>query len=257
MELIIFLAVAIAGAWAAWILISNIEKAKTYKQLPVTTRVKKKHSPRRSNTSDDDDYQKWLTKAVEHKKNKDLDQAIECLDKAYIICAGYELDTVFEHYLRLPMYLQAAGRGDEGWGKLNQLNIGVCPYRGDGPTGSERDIRKARSVYECMRKFLDKEKRYKDSIVHRVVASYLWGAIVAQMVADGWMSKESEKDNFSIEMLTIEFNKAAKKAKLEEPLGTKLAEYITASVKEGSNDLYALSRVPEVMATARTLIEEN
>ena len=207
-------------------------------------------------SSSDDDYQQWLTKSVKHKKDNDFDQAIECLDKAYRICAAYPLETVFDHYLRLPAYLQAAGRTDEGWGELNKLNIGVCPYRGDGPTGSERDIRKACKVSDKMRAFLDKEKRYKESLIHRVVAAYLSAANVAQMVSDGWVRKEREKE-FSVDTLTIEFDKAVKKAKLEVPLGAKLAVYVNALVKEGSKDLYVLSRVPEVMTKARSLIGES
>ena len=45
------------------------------------------------------------------------------------------------------------------------------------------------------------------------------------MISDGWVKKEREKE-FSIETLTIEFDKAVKKAKLEEPLGAKLAAYV-------------------------------
>ena len=213
------------------------------------------NTPTTANSSDDD-YQQWLTKAVKYKKDNDFDQAIECLDKAYRICAGYPLETVFDHYLRLPAYLQAAGRTDEGWGELNKLNIGVCPYRGDGPTGSERDIRKAYKVSDKMRAFLDKEKRYKESLIHRVVAAYLSAANVAQMVSDGWVKKEREKE-FSVDTLTIEFDKAVKKAKLEEPLGAKLAAYVNALVKEGSKDLYVLSRIPEVMAKARSIAGES
>ena len=204
----------------------------------------------------DDDYQQWLTKAVKHKKDNDFEQAIEYLDKAYRICASYPLETVFDHYLRLPAYLQAAGRSDEGWAELNKLNIGVCPYRGDSPTGSERDIRKAYKVSDKMRAFLDKEKKYKESLVHRVVAAYLSAANVAQMVSDGWVKKEREKE-FSVETLTVEFDKAVKKAKLEEPLGGKLATYINTLLKEGSKDLYVLSRVPEVMMEARSLLGES
>lgn len=139
---IVFLFIVIAVAWAIWTLISNTEEGNTPKQLSSPKRAKKEYSirtpnpprstnPPRTANSIDGDYQKWLTKAVKYKKDKDFDQAIECLDKAYRLCAGYPLETVFDNYLRLPAYLQAAGRADEGWGELNKLNIGVCPYRGD------------------------------------------------------------------------------------------------------------------------------
>ena len=76
------------------------------------------------------------------------------------------------------------------------------------------------------------------------------------MISDGWVKKEREKE-FSVETLKVEFDKAVKKAKLEEPLGAKLAAYVNALVKEGSKDLYVLSRIPEVMAKARSLVEES
>ena len=76
------------------------------------------------------------------------------------------------------------------------------------------------------------------------------------MVSDGWVKKEREKE-FSVDTLTIEFDKAVKKAKLEVPLGAKLAVYVNALVKEGSKGLYVLSRVPEVMTEASSLIGES
>ena len=73
------------------------------------------------------------------------------------------------------------------------------------------------------------------------------------MISDGWVKKEREKE-FSIETLTIEFDKAVKKAKLEEQLGGSKAGCIRqALVKEGSKDLYVLNRIPEIIAKARSL----
>jgi len=238
-----------------WLLAAALSKQKPPNR-PKTVRDQTQSAAIGITVGGDDDYQQWLTKAVKYKKDNDFDQAIECLDKAYRICASYPLETVFDHYLRLPAYLQAAGKADEGWRELNKLNIGVCPYRGDGPTGSERDIRKAYKVRDKMRAFLDKEKRHKESLVHRVVAAYLSAANVAQMVSDGWVKEEREKE-FSVEALTVEFDKAVKKAKLEGSLGARLATYINALVKEGSKDLYVLSRVPEVMTEARSLVGES
>lgn len=194
------------------------------------------------------EYQPWLSKAVEHKQNKEFDEALRCLDEAYKACAEYHIQTVHDHYLRLPYYLQLAGKSDEGWKKLNEFNLGLFPYRGDAPTGSERDIRLRLKVTLKMASFLNKEKRLKEALIHTTVSAYLRNAIELKMLEDNWIKKEA------VTNMDEELRKAVKKAKLDESLADRLCMFIKMEINKGKQELYVLSRVPDVMREARSLI---
>jgi len=57
-----------------------------------------------------------------------------------------------ERYLRLPMYLQKAGRNDEAWKEFNLL------------LSEEQHIDEQALIYDKMRLFLQREKRYKEAV---------------------------------------------------------------------------------------------
>ena len=62
-----------------------------------------------------------LKEATALKREKKFFEACEKLREAY--CADGAENLMIEDRLRLPMYLQLAGRNDEGWDELNRLNI--------------------------------------------------------------------------------------------------------------------------------------
>ena len=94
---------------------------------------------------------KLLKEATKLKKENKLDEACDALREAYKCAEPDEL--LIKEYLRLPMYLQLAGRNDEGWATLNELNMKFI----DG--FSQVDIANQ------MRIFLEKEKNYKKALV--------------------------------------------------------------------------------------------
>ena len=164
MELLFFLAAAIATGWVVARLIgttgnrsTRVNKPKAAKKPNFVGGFEDQYEVEEPTSEQDEqrEYQPWLTKAVEHKQNKEFDEALKCLDEAYKACADYDIVRVFDHYLRLPAYLQLAGRSDEGWAKLNEISIGVLPYRGDGPTGCECDIRLRTKISQKMVTFLN------------------------------------------------------------------------------------------------------
>lgn len=61
-----------------------------------------------------------LKEATVLKKLKKFDAACEKLREAYAADGSENL--MIEERMRLPMYLQLAGRGDDGWDELNRLN---------------------------------------------------------------------------------------------------------------------------------------
>ena len=94
-----------------------------------------------------------------HKKAKERDKALACLDEAYKLAAQQSYDDYGEwtNYLRLPAYLQLAGRNDEAWRWFNKLTCGELPYREQSNELAFRlDWRSL--VSDKMRLFLEREK---------------------------------------------------------------------------------------------------
>lgn len=264
MKLFIFLAAAIAlSCFAARLIGTKSRKATGSRTLAATkkpisvTEIEDRLEVEEINSEkvEPREYQPWLTKAVEHKQRKEFDEALKCLDEAYKACADYDIATVFDHYLRLPYYLQLAGRSDEGWKKLNEFNLGLLPYRGDRPTGSERNVRLRADVSQKMVIFLNREKRFKESLAHLTLAKYLSNTVTRQMFNDKLIDQKAI-DRYKM-FTKKDLQKAVKKAGLDEGLAEKLNIVIEQEINEGTEELYVLSRVSDVMIEARSLINKS
>lgn len=74
-------------------------------------------------------------------------------------------------YLKLPQYLQAAGRNEESWEEFNNLLLGY-PYQ----TKSAEVITMEHSiVYDKMRLFLQRKGRNDSAVVFGVMSYLCWG----------------------------------------------------------------------------------
>lgn len=92
-----------------------------------------------------------LKEATQLKRNKKYDEACEKLKEAYSSKGSDEL--MVKERLRLPMYLQLAGKNDEGWKILNELNVTFT------------DVFTQAEIANQMRVFLQKEKKHKQAIM--------------------------------------------------------------------------------------------
>ena len=95
-----------------------------------------------------------LKDATVLKREKKYIEACEKLREAYSADGAENL--MIEDRLRLPMYLQLAGRADEGWGEMNRLNV---TYVGE--------FSQARIAGQ-MATFLRKESKHKDAALFAV-----------------------------------------------------------------------------------------
>lgn len=95
-----------------------------------------------------------LKEATALKKQKKYIEACDKLREAY--SADGENQLSMSDRLRLPMYLQLAGRADDGWGELNRLNITYLDK------GSQIGI----AAY--MAEFLRNESNYKNAVMFAV-----------------------------------------------------------------------------------------
>ncbi|SOD15983.1 hypothetical protein [Nitrosomonas ureae] len=93
----------------------------------------------------------FLKQATQLKKEKRYDEACDKLKEAYSAYGSNEL--LMKDFLRLPMYLQLAGRSDEGWEFLNEFRK------------RNNDVFNRVDIAKQIKIFLRKEKKYKLSIL--------------------------------------------------------------------------------------------
>lgn len=110
-----------------------------------------------------------LPRATEYKKAGDLNRAIATLRKAYAGIAAGGISYPVETFLRLPMYLQAAGRRDEAWAEFMRLLEEGYPNQ--PPHDASRWMDRA-TIYDKMRLFLQREGRMLEAVKYAVL-SYL------------------------------------------------------------------------------------
>ena len=234
-----------------------------------------------------DPVQPLLTQAVTHKKAKEWDKALACLDEAYKLAAQQSYDYMeWSNYLRLPAYLQLAGRNDEAWGWLNKLNCGDFPYRGQSNEIAFQ-LGWRVIVSDKMRLFLEREKKFKQALIQRAVTQYLdaarsfqWVIQASQEVeAKAWINEftaddpevqETEKEHIldnleratessikhGIPALTEELYKTAKKAKLSIEATEEIATLVFAMASDVTSELQAVGRVAGVMRDVRAKLDE-
>ena len=113
--------------------------------------------------------QKLLKEATARKKAGDLDGAIESLREAFSQTGedggGYGLTAL----LRLPMYLQEAGRSDEAWGELNELILRMSS--GQDKSLAMMDIS---IIYDKMRLFRQREKKPEGAVIFGIFSYLSW-----------------------------------------------------------------------------------
>jgi hypothetical protein len=114
-----------------------------------------------------------LKVATQLKKEKRFDEACDKLNEAFS-ASGNE-DLMIKDFLRLPMYFQLAGKNDDGWRVLNELNI------------KHTDVFSQADIAYQMRVFLQKEKKFELAFQFSV-----WN-ICKQIERDYSNIKDSEK----------------------------------------------------------------
>lgn len=92
-----------------------------------------------------------LKDAVRLKKEKRYDDACDAIRQAFALDAGKSSLT---HRLQLPSYLVLAGKNDDAWRSLNEMNIEFTKPQ------------EQRAIASKMAALLKKERKYRDALVH-------------------------------------------------------------------------------------------
>ena len=112
--------------------------------------------------SESSDVDSLLKHATAQKRCGDLVGAIRTLQLAYRKIASGPITYSVDTFLRLPLYLQEAGRNDEAWSEFNRLIVEGHPNQliDSGVQAMENS-----KVYDKMRLFLQREGNYVEAIV--------------------------------------------------------------------------------------------
>ena len=183
-----------------------------------------------------------LKLATKKKKEGDLEGAIEILKKAYMEMEKQGMPPSPEEKIRLAMYLEKAGRNDEGWRELNKIGMEI------GWPNSLREEIPAASVfsilYDKKRLFLQREGKHKYA-VQMGVFSYLFWALsryLLYMDSDLSIDIKDFKEYTSDENMEKYLLKLLKKAKKEDVL-PQLMNIVRRQIKKMPNiDLTAAGK---------------
>ena len=116
---------------------------------------------------------KLLKEATTKKKTGDINDAIQALRDYYKILNEKSMLYSIQTYLRLPLYLQEAGKSDEAWSEFNQLVtwVNTKPRYSSEVTPMDLSI-----IWDKMRLHLQREGK-NDYAIQFAVWSYLSWAI--------------------------------------------------------------------------------
>jgi len=161
-------------------------------------------SDKLKNNLDPDRPWEVLKVATQYAKKQEYDTAIQILRGAFDEMARrgdpYELDA----RLRLPRYLQKAGRNDEAWGELNKLTHEFGFKVGDPYFNFFR-------IHDAMRIFLQREKKFDWAVCHAA-----WSHLDHIMALSGDpYSSDKLREFCSMSFITQKMRPHLKKAKAE------------------------------------------
>ena len=160
-----------------------------------------------------------LKQATAKKKGGDLDAAILLLREAYAEIAQTGAIEKPATFLRLPMYLQEAGRPDEAWGEFNAMLAGHYPLDMRDPAFAPLW---QSQIYDKMRLFLQREKKNDKAVFFGVLSYLAYGKWLAYQAATEEFPelRDARKDEFREQTSTERIEQAMasllKKARLGE-----------------------------------------
>lgn len=112
-----------------------------------------------------------LKRATQQKREGQLDAAVASLREAYELTKQESTVRGIDTYLRLPMYLQKAGRPDEAWQEFNRLLHDGYPNQLGDP--SVRPMENSK-VYDKMHLFLQREGHEKKAVQYGILSMISW-----------------------------------------------------------------------------------
>jgi len=167
------------------------------------------------NSSREKEYaQVLLRKATMYKKEGMLEEAVRTLKKAYSEIAKTEVDFTVETFLRLPAYLQVAGRPEEAWVEYEKLLANGYPNQSTADWVREID---KRTVFDKMRLHLQREKNPVSAVRYGAL-SYVAELRAEQLRLEGAKNETYMKELMAVERIEKHLLPLLKKAKRTDQL---------------------------------------
>lgn len=163
-----------------------------------------------------------LKMATEKKESGNVDEAIELLRKAYTAIGNDHIVYSVSTFLRLPLYLQKAGRNDEAWREFNLLLTRGYPNQ---IQNVELLPMEHSQIYDKMRLFLQRENKYDLAIRFGISSFISWAVGLHRQKRKSELKEYIEREN--IEVTVIALLRKAKKLKLKD----KLTEVVESETK--------------------------
>jgi hypothetical protein len=117
------------------------------------------------------DADQLLKQATEQKRHGDIRAAIQSLRQAYQQIEQGNIVYGVDPFLRLPLYLQAAGRNDEAWSEFNRLISKGYPNQ---LKNFEVQTMEHSKIYDKMRLFLQRENKSDKAVQFGVLSELSW-----------------------------------------------------------------------------------
>ena len=117
------------------------------------------------------DASSLLKEATAAKQEGEIDKAVELLRQAYLAISKTTVIYGIETFLKLPLYLQAAGKVDDAWHEFNLLLQDKYP---NPPKDYSVRVMMHSITYDKMRLFLQREEKYSDAIKYEVLSKMCW-----------------------------------------------------------------------------------
>lgn len=186
-----------------------------------------------------------LKQATRERDAGNLDKAVETLRQAYAEIAQSYVSHSVDTFLRLPLYLQKAGRNDEAWREFNLLLTQGFPNQ---IQNLELLPMEHSQIFDKMRLFLQREKKF-DLAVRFGIWSYIsWAIGLTRQRRNRELKSYLHKDNVHDCVETLV--KKAKRTDLLEPLAALVINEIQYLPKIDIADFGR--RIDEIVFTKET-----
>jgi hypothetical protein len=208
----------------------------------------------REKTASEERSSELLKEATRKKDEKDMEGAISCLREAYMLMAQSTISYPIETFLRLPLYLQQAGRYAESVAEFEKLLTNtsakiakefshVSAKQQNGLAAMERAI-----IFDKMRLAAQREKQFVYAAYYQVLSDANWSVGLKLQERTGELDGCSDRESWVNRVDSL--LKKAKKETLVEPLADrcvvfarsctapaldKLATDVAALLEIGSN----------------------
>jgi tetratricopeptide (TPR) repeat protein len=162
------------------------------------------------------DPSKLLKEATSAKKSGNLDEAVSLLRKAYKAISKNDLDYGVKTFLRLPLFLQEAGKAEEAWDEFHRLLTKGYPNQSED---SQLIPMSHSEIYDKMRLFLQREGRNNEATKYGIFSHLSWASglylqkrkdefkdfVAAETIEDTVMKllKKDKKANLSDEISNL------------------------------------------------------